>query len=55
LIGRKERKIAAASRLAILHDIRQLSPLMASKDIINGDGWSDVLARELEDTQFGIV
>jgi TIR domain len=53
--GEKSRKVAAALHAWLPYIIQAVKPIMSSRDISKGDRWSDVLARELEDTQFGIV
>lgn len=46
--------------VTVLHDwlpyiIQVVKPFMSSGDILKGERWGDVLAKELEDTQFGII
>lgn len=53
--GEKSHRVAAALHAWLPYIIQAVKPIMSSKDISKGDRWSDVLARELEDTQFGIV
>ena len=55
LVREKSRKVAAALHAWLPYIIQAVKPIMSSRDISKGDRWSDVLARELEDTQFGIV
>jgi hypothetical protein len=53
--GEKSHNVAT-----VLHDwlpyiIQVIKPFMSSGDILKGERWGDVLAKELEDTQFGII
>lgn len=53
--GENSHKIATALHDWLPYIIQAIRPFMSSGDIFKGERWSDVLAKELEDTQFGII
>ena len=53
--GETSHKVAIALHDWLPYIIQAVKPFMSSGDIFKGERWSDVLAKELEDTQFGII
>jgi TIR domain len=53
--GEKSHKVATVLRDLLPYIIQVIKPFMSSGDILKGERWGDVLAKELEDTKFGII
>ncbi|WP_334791548.1 hypothetical protein [Nostoc sp.] len=53
--GRMSHKVASVLRDWLPYVIQAVNPFVSSGDINKGERWSDVLAKELEDTEFGII
>jgi hypothetical protein len=53
--GDMSHQVACALRDWLPYVIQSLKPFISSEDINKGTRWSDVLAKELSDTQYGII
>ena len=53
--GENSHKIASALHDWLPYIIQAIRPFMSSEGIFKGERWSEVLTKELEDTQFGII
>lgn len=53
--GEMSHRVASALRDWLPYVIQSVKPFLSSGDINKGARWSDVLAHELSDTQFGII
>ena len=53
--GEMSHKVASTLRDWLPYVIQSLKPFLSSGDINKGARWSDVLANELKDTEFGII
>jgi hypothetical protein len=53
--GEKSHQVATALHDWLPYIIQTLKPFVSSEDILKGGRWGDVLAKELEGTQFGII
>ena len=53
--GENSHKVACALRDWLPYMIQAIKPFVSTGDTCKGERWSDVLAKHLEDTQFGII
>jgi hypothetical protein len=53
--GEMSHKVANVLRDWLPYVIQAVDPFVSSGDINKGERWGDVLAEELEDTEFGII
>jgi hypothetical protein len=53
--GEMSHKVASALSEWLPYMIQSIEPFLSSGDIAKGDRWSDVLAQELKDAQYGII
>jgi hypothetical protein len=53
--GEMSHKVARVLRNWLPYVIQAVNPFVSSGDINKGERWGDVLAKELEDTEFGII
>jgi hypothetical protein len=53
--GEMSYKVASALSEWLPYMVQSIEPFLSSGDISKGDRWSDVLAQELKDAQYGII